>query len=157
MNDGEAAPVDVAAELRSIDQALAVSPVPHDEWEVLYRQRLQVERDLRAGAMAGEAILGADGVGTSTAGQDAVADALDRAGDLVRAGVAAVADAATDDETVKALDRAAGPEWRWGARIGTLVAAVAKGAIAGATGRDRRVGEPVASPSPRSDPPASGD
>ena len=98
-----------------------------------------------------------EGVGTSTAGQDAVADALDRAGDLVRAGVAAVADAATDDETVKALDRAAGPEWRWGARIGTLVAAVAKGAIAGATGRDRRVGEPVASPSPRSDPPASGD
>jgi hypothetical protein len=146
-----------AAAFEAIDTELATLELPYDEWEVLYRQRLQVERDLRAGAMAGEAILGADGVGTSTAGQDAVADALDRAGDLVRAGVAAVADAATDDETVKALDRAAGPEWRWGARIGTLVAAIAKGAITGATGRDRRAGEPVASPSSRSDPPASGD
>jgi hypothetical protein len=58
VNDGEAAPVDVAAELRSIDQALAVSPVPHDEWEVLYRQRLQVERDLLAGARPGASFPG---------------------------------------------------------------------------------------------------
>jgi hypothetical protein len=37
------------AELGSIDAALAVLPVPQDEWEVLYRERLQVERDLLAG------------------------------------------------------------------------------------------------------------
>ena len=50
-DDSDAAPVDVAAELRSIDEALAVLAVPHDEWEVLYRQRLQVERDLLAGSL----------------------------------------------------------------------------------------------------------
>jgi hypothetical protein len=58
VNDGDAAPVDVAAELRSIDQALAVLAVPHDEWEVLYRQRLQVERDLLAGARPGASFPG---------------------------------------------------------------------------------------------------
>ena len=44
----------------TIDQALATIRIPYEEWEVLYRQRLQVERDLRAGAMAGEAVLGAE-------------------------------------------------------------------------------------------------
>jgi hypothetical protein len=53
VDDGDAPPVDVAAELRSIDDALAVITVPHDEWEVLYRLRLQVERDLLAGARPG--------------------------------------------------------------------------------------------------------
>ena len=130
-----------ATELEAIDVQLATLDVPYEEWEVLYRQRLQVERDLRAGAMAGEAVLGAEGLGTSTAGQDAVADALDRAGDLVLAGVAAVAEAATDDETVKALDRAAGPEWRWAARVGTLVAAVARGVGPG-PGARQRTGSP---------------
>ena len=32
--------------LRSIDERLAHLTVPYEEWEVLYRQRLQVERDL---------------------------------------------------------------------------------------------------------------
>ena len=58
VNDGDAAPVDVAAELRSIDQALAVLPVPHEEWEVLYRERLQVERDLLAGERPGASFPG---------------------------------------------------------------------------------------------------
>ena len=40
--------VEVAGEFASIDEALAKAPVPYEEWEVLYRQRLQVERDLRA-------------------------------------------------------------------------------------------------------------
>jgi hypothetical protein len=44
--------------LRSIDSALAVLTVPHDEWEVLYRERLQVERDLLAGDRPGEAFPG---------------------------------------------------------------------------------------------------
>jgi hypothetical protein len=57
-DDSDAAPVDVAAELRSIDEALAVLAVPHDEWEVLYRQRLQVERDLLAGSLPGAAFPG---------------------------------------------------------------------------------------------------
>jgi hypothetical protein len=32
--------------LSAIDEQLARLVVPHEEWEVLYRQRLQVERDL---------------------------------------------------------------------------------------------------------------
>jgi hypothetical protein len=50
--------LDPMAELRSIDAALAVLPVPQDEWEVLYRERLQVERDLLAGARPGQAFPG---------------------------------------------------------------------------------------------------
>ena len=53
-----ARPVDVAAELRSIDEALAILAVPHEEWEVLYRQRLQVERDLLAGLAPGASFPG---------------------------------------------------------------------------------------------------
>jgi hypothetical protein len=49
-----------AAAFAEIDDTLATIMIPYEEWEVLYRQRLQVERDLRAGAMAGEAVLGAD-------------------------------------------------------------------------------------------------
>ena len=140
-----------ATELEAIDVELATLNVPYDEWEVLYRQRLQVERDLRAGAMAGEAVLGAGAVGTSTAGQDAVADVLDRAGDVLRSGVAAVVEAAADGETAKALDRAAGPEWRWAARVGTIVAAAVRTVIKdpdrGRTAApDRRAGEPLATP-----------
>jgi hypothetical protein len=146
-----------ATELESIDLELATLDVPYDEWEVLYRQRLQVERDLRAGAMADEAVLGASEVGTSTAGQDAAAAAVDKAGDLVRAGVTAVVEVASDEETAKALDRAAGTEWRWAARIVTIVSALARGLIGGPEpppeGRDRRAGEPLAAPP---EPPASG-
>jgi hypothetical protein len=58
VNDSDAAPVDVAAELRSIDQALAVLAVPHEEWEVLYRERLQVERDMLAGTRPGASFPG---------------------------------------------------------------------------------------------------
>lgn len=48
----------VAAELRAIDQALATLAVAHDEWEVLYRMRLQVERDLLAGSRPSAAFPG---------------------------------------------------------------------------------------------------
>jgi hypothetical protein len=50
------------AMLASIDEELTTVDIPYEEWEVLYRQRLQVERDLRAGAMADETVLGADAV-----------------------------------------------------------------------------------------------
>ena len=46
------------AELRSIDEQLAVLEVPYEEWEVLYRERLQVERDLLAGVNPGESFPG---------------------------------------------------------------------------------------------------
>jgi hypothetical protein len=49
---------DVRAELRSIDETLAHLDVEYSEWEVLYRMRLQVERDLLAGAKVGEAFPG---------------------------------------------------------------------------------------------------
>jgi hypothetical protein len=41
------------AALKAIDEVLANLDVPHDEWEILYRQRLQVERDLLAGRAPG--------------------------------------------------------------------------------------------------------
>jgi hypothetical protein len=48
-------PADVARELADLDAVLARLDVAYDEWEVLYRMRLQVERDLRAGKPVGEA------------------------------------------------------------------------------------------------------
>ena len=57
-SDSQSAAIDVAAELRSIDEALAVLAVPHEEWEVLYRERLQVERDLLAGSRPGASFPG---------------------------------------------------------------------------------------------------
>jgi hypothetical protein len=53
-----ARPIDPLAELASIDAALAVLAVPQEEWEVLYRERLQVERDLLAGHRPGAAFPG---------------------------------------------------------------------------------------------------
>jgi hypothetical protein len=41
--DGRAAAID---RLKELDRSLAGLVVPYEEWEVLYRQRLQVERDL---------------------------------------------------------------------------------------------------------------
>ena len=42
-----------AGTLAAIDRQLATLDVDHDEWEILYRQRLQVERDLLAGRRPG--------------------------------------------------------------------------------------------------------
>jgi hypothetical protein len=41
-----------AAAFAEIDHLLSTIVIPYEEWEVLYRQRLQVERDLRRQAMA---------------------------------------------------------------------------------------------------------
>jgi hypothetical protein len=43
-----------AGALARIDQHLATDELPYDEWEILYRQRLQVERDLLLGRRPGE-------------------------------------------------------------------------------------------------------
>jgi hypothetical protein len=71
--DAAGRPLDPLAELRSIDSALAILTVPHDEWEVLYRERLQVERDLLAGDRPGEAFPGG--------GPDTLAEVGDPTGD----------------------------------------------------------------------------
>src|SRR5256714_6797615 len=47
-----------AAQLAAIDHDLATVKVPYEEWETLYRIRLQVERDLLAGHAPGEAFPG---------------------------------------------------------------------------------------------------
>ena len=39
-------------QLKGIDERLARLVVPHEEWEILYRQRLQIERDLLRAATA---------------------------------------------------------------------------------------------------------
>jgi hypothetical protein len=50
-NDRVASSVrDRLVRLREIDGQIARLAVPFDEWETVYRQRLQVERDLLAGA-----------------------------------------------------------------------------------------------------------
>lgn len=98
---------DVEAAFDAIDLDLAKIEVPYEEWEVLYRQRLQVERDLRAGAMAGEAVLGAEPPEPSTA-----ATTIASITRMLRRGAAAVLEAATDDETIEALDKLVGPRWR---------------------------------------------
>ena len=49
------------AELAAIDRLLASVKVPYEEWEVLYRIRLQVERDLLSGIKPGHDFPGAKG------------------------------------------------------------------------------------------------
>ncbi|MBA2381570.1 MAG: hypothetical protein H0V73_05605 [Chloroflexi bacterium] len=45
-----------ATTLSAIDDDLATADIAHDEWEILYRQRLQVERDLLAGRAPGSVL-----------------------------------------------------------------------------------------------------
>jgi hypothetical protein len=85
--DGGRAPVaaraNAEAELAAVDAALATLDVSHEEWEVLYRQRLQVERDLLAGGRAGVSFPGADpgrvGVAAGVVGRGAEVAASSRA------------------------------------------------------------------------------
>ena len=136
------------AEFAAIDQRLASIDVPYEEWEVLYRQRLQVERDLRAGAMVGEAVLGAPAPGP--AGPAVVVAAVGR---ILRQGTNAILDAVTDDSTIDALDRLAGPRWRVAAQAADVAAVVARSAVEGVTSddddvarADREAGEPATFP-----------
>jgi hypothetical protein len=120
-----------AAEFAAIDEKLATLRIPYEEWEVLYRQRLQVERDLRAGAMAGEAVIGAASPGVDGPGQ-----AMATVGRMLRQGAAALIEVATDDSTVQALDKLAGPRWRLAARAADVVVVAARAAVRGATGAE---------------------
>ncbi|HET7168468.1 MAG TPA: hypothetical protein VFI69_04640 [Candidatus Limnocylindrales bacterium] len=118
----------VVAEFETIDQQLSTVKIPYDEWEVLYRERLQVERDLRAGAMAGTAVLGA---GTPGTGNDAVVGVLETLGRLLRDGAGTVVEVAADERTGAVLDRAAGPGWRWAVRAASVAAVAAREVIRG--------------------------
>jgi hypothetical protein len=60
--------------LASIDDHLATDELPYDEWEVLYRQRLQVERDLLVGKRPGEEMPAAGG--TASGGRPATTGVL---------------------------------------------------------------------------------
>jgi len=117
---------DAAAEFTAIDEQLSTIEIPYEEWEVLYRQRLQVERDLRAGAMAGEAVVGADTPGVRREGPLGTLEDLGR---LVRAGAGVVLEAAADERTGQMIDRMAGPQWRWAARAASVAATAAKEAM----------------------------
>ncbi len=50
-----------AAAFDWVDRQLAMEELPYEEWEVLYRERLQVERDLLAGIEPGEGMPVASG------------------------------------------------------------------------------------------------
>jgi hypothetical protein len=113
-------------EFKAIDDQLATLEIPYEEWEVLYRQRLQVERDLRAGAMAGDAVVGAD---TPDAGHEGVLGTLAELGRMVRSGAGVVLEAAADERTGQMIDRMAGPQWRWAARAASVAASAAQEAI----------------------------
>jgi hypothetical protein len=117
-----------ATAFAEIDAALATLVIPYEEWEVLYRQRLQVERDLRAHAMAGEAVVGAGSPGAE-APQPAPAGLLR----LVRGG-GALLDAAIDERTLEAIKLLAGPR----VRPGLLTAIVAAKAARAAASRGFR-------------------
>ena len=94
---------------------------------MLYRQRLQVERDLRAGAMAGDAVVGAD---TPGVGHEGVLGALEDLGRVVRAGAEAVLEAAADErDRPRRSISMAGPEWRWAARAASVAATAAQEVI----------------------------
>jgi hypothetical protein len=128
--DGEPAFDDATAvDLAAIDHLLATVEIPYDEWELLYRQRLQVERDLRARAMARQA--------TAVPAVEPVQRAL-------RQGAEAVVEAATDDATIATLDRIAGPLWTTGIRLVAAAIATTLRSRRDATGRATpRTSEPA--------------
>ena len=99
--------------------------------------------------MAGEAVLGAeqpDGDGEP---------ALASIGRILRQGAAAFIEAATDESTIEALDKLAGPRWRVAAQAADVAVVAARAAVRGATEPDEpgngtepsaAAGEPVAQP-----------
>lgn len=122
-----------AAEFAAIDEQLSTLDIRYEEWEVLYRQRLQVERDLRAGAMAGDAVVGAVTPGVRREG---ALGALEDLGRLVRSGAGVVIEAAADERTGQMIDRMAGSQWRWMARAASVAAEAAREAIRAREGQD---------------------
>jgi hypothetical protein len=56
--------------------------------------------------------------------------ALASIGRLVRSGAEIVVEAAADERTGQAIDRLAGPEWRWAARAASVAVGAAREALA---------------------------
>ncbi|HEY3072623.1 MAG TPA: hypothetical protein VGJ46_07370 [Candidatus Limnocylindrales bacterium] len=66
------------ARLQEIDEKLKSTELPYDEWEILYRMRLQVERDLLRAAAGGRVVGNREGV--QRRGRQPVAGAAQRTG-----------------------------------------------------------------------------
>jgi hypothetical protein len=141
-------PFDAAArrELTAIDAQLAATKAPYEEWEVLYRKRLQVERDLRARLDVGQSVLGSDVPAPALPGPIAAAA---RVGELVGSSAGAIVDAATDEQTQKALDKVAGRRWRLGVALMSVVVAAIRAMLAGRRSSDPGTGvAPSGEPAP---------
>ncbi|MFL5711980.1 MAG: hypothetical protein ACJ77W_08890 [Chloroflexota bacterium] len=143
-------PFDAAArnELAAVDGQLAATDVPYDEWEVLYRKRLQVERDLRAHLDVGESVLGSEVPGPSLPSPIA---AVAKVRDLVGVSAGTIVDAAADKETQQALDRVAGRRWRLAVAAMSIVVATVRAIISGhgstrSAGTGTQSGEPASFP-----------
>jgi hypothetical protein len=132
-----------AAELDSIDRALASAPVPYEEWEILYRQRLQVERDLRARSM--------DDAGVGPADDEEHAGPGAGLGRVVRAGTAVVLDALNSSDAGKAFEEAAGPAASAAVQTAAAVVGVVQQAV------DDRTADPIMDGEPLSGRPTTSD
>jgi hypothetical protein len=119
-----------ATELEAVDRSLGSMAIPYEEWEVLYRQRLQVERDLRARAME------EDGTDEGPRADSATT----RLGQWLNA-AADVLGAFGDDKAGESLEKAVGPE----VRVAVQTAAAAATAVRESLTERKAVttGEPV--------------
>ena len=133
-----------AAEFAAIDEQLATLKIPYEEWEVLYRQRLQVERDLRAGAMAGDAVLGAETPGVA-ARRRARRPRGPRPPRPVRCRARSWRQPRTSGRSRWSI-AVAGPDWRWAARAASVATTAAQEAIRARDEADEAANGPVASP-----------
>jgi hypothetical protein len=75
------------AELAAIDKILATLDIPYEEWEVLYRMRLQVERDLLAGHRPGQDFPGARSDRVERASTDPAAGGVQMAFAMISIGL----------------------------------------------------------------------
>lgn len=122
-----------AAEFGEIDQELATILIPYEEWEVLYRQRLQVERNLRANAMAATSA-------SADVPAGRLAGAMDAVRQVIQEGAGAVLTAVADDRTARPIERATGT-------AGRLGIAIAAAAVEALTERDKTASGQDAEPS----------
>ncbi|MEO8229834.1 MAG: hypothetical protein ABI628_08745 [Chloroflexota bacterium] len=107
---------DTGAAFAPIDEQLATLRIPYEKWEVLYRPRLQVERDIRARAMA-------EGATSKMAGAIGLDSPVGDLGRLLVGGAAAAVNAAADERTLTAVGTIPAP-WPWRALVITGVTVV---------------------------------
>ena len=100
------------ATLASVDEQLMSIRIPYDEWEVLYRQRLQVERDLLAASIAAQP----SPIEVARASLPSVP-----VGEAVVEGVDILLEAATDERALRELGRTR-LDWPWKAGLTVVIA-----------------------------------